>query len=813
LLHYKHFLFCHFRDLIFLWSKLQLKLNHSKQLFIERCYNMLRIATNLKGIFPFMKAIINEIGEAGVQLSVELCGCALQLDLNHDPETKSLIYKTIACLLPTDLEICRICVLSVFFLERTMETYYAVERLYKCSDEDYNEFTSYVENRVRFELLPILKRGLIFDPEFWSFSMIQENCFAFLQNKTSLDNVTNKEIVTQALPMEATKSVKDLINGVLELEHSTNVKSSTIFASYKMDHNNVPRHLCTLCNKEFLGGHIFRHAQAHQKRGCFSCVICARKFRNRFIMLKHLKSHINKIQRRHMAALAAISNDTLNETPNTNEVHLSDASSLCIENENSSSSTKEVLSDVLVATHQESSPESLVPVENHVIENNNNDKPNNLTDLIISENNLELIDKQLLEENLDSNMPDLVKINGSLCSMNEDPAIKDNVLNHQDVFECPAQGCDRTFKRICNLNKHARKTHPTDLKVQQHILTWNKGKCRFCQRLFTDSKHFIEHLQRHVYPNVYFCPFVNCNESFKLSGQLTEHKASHTKCIVQCSYINCCELFEDFSMLYKHEAQHYEQTALKAVNPLTALEPKCNATDFSEPFKQIPAVPKESMDKIRKPKVVDFPVPIWKSKKDLAEPKTYTQTEKKMNGYVISQNSLLDSSTTSEVKNNPSLVLEANVESPTDEEKNINGYSVREKTHANDIHFNCAHSTQKPLENVSDTVLEGPQESSADQEQNPSKPKSNTGIVSCGKVWPFSRPLPSAYLDEQYISMPKRRKADEEHKFEIDTNCTKSVEMFRCGKCLTNYCSSEALEKHRAQNKCQQYFGFDSDDE
>lgn len=34
------------------------------------------------------------------------------------------------------------------------------------ADEEYNECTSSVQNRVRFELLPILKKGLFFDPEF-----------------------------------------------------------------------------------------------------------------------------------------------------------------------------------------------------------------------------------------------------------------------------------------------------------------------------------------------------------------------------------------------------------------------------------------------------------------------------------------------------------------------------------------------------------------------------------------------------------------------------------------------------------------------
>lgn len=49
------------RDLIFIWSKLQLKSNPSKQVFVDHCYQLLRIATNVRVIFPFMKVIKDEV--------------------------------------------------------------------------------------------------------------------------------------------------------------------------------------------------------------------------------------------------------------------------------------------------------------------------------------------------------------------------------------------------------------------------------------------------------------------------------------------------------------------------------------------------------------------------------------------------------------------------------------------------------------------------------------------------------------------------------------------------------------------------------
>lgn len=59
--HNQNIVFCAYRDLIFIWSKLQLKSNPSKQVFVDQCYQLLRIATNVRVIFPFMKVIKDEV--------------------------------------------------------------------------------------------------------------------------------------------------------------------------------------------------------------------------------------------------------------------------------------------------------------------------------------------------------------------------------------------------------------------------------------------------------------------------------------------------------------------------------------------------------------------------------------------------------------------------------------------------------------------------------------------------------------------------------------------------------------------------------
>ncbi|XP_043092515.1 uncharacterized protein znf654 [Puntigrus tetrazona] len=170
-------------DLVFIWSRLYLRLNVSKQSFLEECKILILSATNIKAIFPFMKVILAEFGKDGLEFCVELCARALQTDLKNDLVAKSLIYKTIAYLLPNDLEVCRACALLVFFLERTVESYKNVFLLYTHPDQEYHADSSLVGNSVRFEVLQILKKDLYFDPEFWSLLNIETNCLKLMSDK------------------------------------------------------------------------------------------------------------------------------------------------------------------------------------------------------------------------------------------------------------------------------------------------------------------------------------------------------------------------------------------------------------------------------------------------------------------------------------------------------------------------------------------------------------------------------------------------------------------------------------------------------
>ncbi|CAB1413038.1 unnamed protein product [Pleuronectes platessa] len=162
-------------DLVFIWSKLHSRLDTSEQALLEESHQLVLSATNVNSIFPFMRAILQELGEDGKQFCVELCTNALESCLPCDVVTKSLIYKTIAGLLPKGP--------GGLPGERTVEAYKRVYLLYMHPDQEYHVEYSPIGNHVRFEMLQVLKKDLYFDPEFWNLIALRTNCLKLMSEK------------------------------------------------------------------------------------------------------------------------------------------------------------------------------------------------------------------------------------------------------------------------------------------------------------------------------------------------------------------------------------------------------------------------------------------------------------------------------------------------------------------------------------------------------------------------------------------------------------------------------------------------------
>ncbi|XP_072301206.1 uncharacterized protein [Eucyclogobius newberryi] len=180
-------------DLVFIWSRLYLRAHPSRHEFLSECLRLSSSATNVRSVFPFIKLVHTELGDEGIQVCVELCARALQLcDLHSDAVTRSLVCKTIAFLLPHDLEICRACALLVFCQERSLEAYRTVCSLYKHPDDELHPQNSPVRTCVRFHILQKLKEHLCFDPEFWNLLTLRTHCLELISDKAMQAAVLNE---------------------------------------------------------------------------------------------------------------------------------------------------------------------------------------------------------------------------------------------------------------------------------------------------------------------------------------------------------------------------------------------------------------------------------------------------------------------------------------------------------------------------------------------------------------------------------------------------------------------------------------------
>ncbi|XP_077472630.1 zinc finger protein 654 [Stigmatopora argus] len=178
-------------DLVFVWSKLHLRAHPSRQDFLTECSQLASSAKNVRAIFPFIKLIRTELSGDGVTVCVEICAQGLQM-CDADQVAQSLVCKTIAFLLPGDLEVCRACALLVFCLERNLEAYRTVHLLHKHPDQEPHPHRNPVPTNIRFKILQMLKQHLSFDPEFLSILALRTHCLELINDQIIKDAVMNE---------------------------------------------------------------------------------------------------------------------------------------------------------------------------------------------------------------------------------------------------------------------------------------------------------------------------------------------------------------------------------------------------------------------------------------------------------------------------------------------------------------------------------------------------------------------------------------------------------------------------------------------
>ncbi|XP_073428367.1 zinc finger protein Rlf isoform X2 [Dendrobates tinctorius] len=292
-------------ELTLFWSKLQRRIDSSLNTFLERCRQFGAIAKTCQHLFFLIKVVHTEAGDDGVPISIMLCIRALQITSTETDATKSSVCKTIACLLPEDLEVKRACQLTEFLFEPTSEGLDTLEELFLQPDQKHVEESSVISNSLRCELLLALKSHWSFDPEFWAWKTLKRHCLKLLGKEVSdseeerYGDTNEPDIINASLAScEILSDHKDEAqeNASIEMDNAK-VKKATA-SSERSKRWQQYKFICRICQKEVIEVRILHHARKHFEDGVYSCPVCVKKFRKKEVFVPHVMEHM-KMPMRH----------------------------------------------------------------------------------------------------------------------------------------------------------------------------------------------------------------------------------------------------------------------------------------------------------------------------------------------------------------------------------------------------------------------------------------------------------------------------------------------------------------------------------
>ncbi|XP_052032190.1 zinc finger protein 292 [Apodemus sylvaticus] len=517
-------------ELTLFWSKLQQRVEPSIQVYLERCRQLSLLTKTVYHIFFLIKVINSETEGAGLATCIELCVKALRLESTENTEVKISICKTISCLLPEDLEVKRACQLSEFLIEPTVDAYYAVEMLYNQPDQKYDEENLPIPNSLRCELLLVLKTQWPFDPEFWDWKTLKRQCLALMGEEasivSSIDELNDSEVYEKVdyQGERGDTSVNGLSasgtdSGLLMDTGDEKQKKKEIkelkdrgFISARFRNWQAYMQYCLLCDKEFLGHRIVRHAQKHYKDGIYSCPICAKNFNSKESFVPHVTLHVKQSSKERLAAMKPLRR--LGRPPKITATH---------ENQKTNTNTVAKQEQRPIKKNSLYSTDFIVFNDNDGSDDENDDK-----------------DK--------SYEPEVI------------PVQKPVPVNE---FNCPVTFCKKGFKYFKNLIAHV-KGHKDSEDAKRFLeMQSKKVICQYCRRHFVSVTHLNDHLQMHCGSKPYICIQMKCKAGFNSYAELLAHRKEHQVFRAKCLFPKCGRIFSQAYLLYDHEAQHYNTYTCK----------------------------------------------------------------------------------------------------------------------------------------------------------------------------------------------------------------------------------------------------------
>ncbi|XP_069731562.1 zinc finger protein Rlf isoform X1 [Phaenicophaeus curvirostris] len=490
-------------ELTLFWSKLQRRIDPSLDSFLERCRQFGIIAKTLQHLFFLIRVIQSEAEEAGLAVSVLLCVRALQIRSNGSDEMKTSVCKTIACLLPEDLEVRRACQLTEFLLEPTLSGFNVLEELYVQPDQKFDEENAPVPNSLRCELLLALKAYWPFDPEFWDWKTLKRHCLKLLgkaasdsEDDASCNMSLNETDMLETFfsDYDETKEHK-YYDGKDTMNHpkeKARVKKP-IGSSERYQRWLQYKFFCVLCKRECIEARILHHSKMHMEDGVYTCPVCTKKFKRKEFFVPHVMEHVKMPpSRTHRPKKKII-----------------------LKKERSPQKTTASNSPPTVFQEKPHQPQ--------------------------------------LPENFENDAQEYVTFS----------QLENCQLQDRDIYPCPGTDCSRVFKQFKYLSVHLKAEHQNNDENAKHYLDMKnrREKCAFCRRHFMTSFHLREHERVHCGPQPYMCVSMDCYARFGSVNELLNHKQTHDDLRYKCELNGCNIVFSDLGQLYHHEAQHFRDAS------------------------------------------------------------------------------------------------------------------------------------------------------------------------------------------------------------------------------------------------------------
>lgn len=425
-------------------------------------------------------------------------------------------------MLPLDLEVKRACQLTEFLVKPTVDSYYAVETLFNEPDQKLEEESLPIPNSLRCDLLLALKTQWPFDPEFWDWKTLKRHCLALMGEEasivSSIDKLNDSEENEGLLDADENdfKHLEFILSPTnegsgIEAERKKKREMKKLrekgFVSARFRNWQAYMQYCVLCDKEFLGHRIVKHALKHVQDGVFRCPICTKTFETRAVLEPHVASHVKQSCKERLAAM------------NSKDKKLSSAEPLLTD-------SKQDYSQPAVDVVQNTCPTPVGP-------SNTNSSPAG-------------------------------NVKPKVCSPKRGNPVRD-VENTEDC-SCPVTSCQKVFKYFRNLVAHV-KAHKNEEEATHFLeVQSQKAICQYCRRQFVNMTHLNDHLQMHCGEKPYFCIQLGCKCSFNSHAELLMHRKVHSEFQAQCMFPNCGRVFSEAYLLYDHEAQHYITFTCKSEN-------------------------------------------------------------------------------------------------------------------------------------------------------------------------------------------------------------------------------------------------------